>query len=94
MRPDEELIQVRQMLLKNIGMSLKDYRKRNRPFKMAIKRQIVHWILSNEKFSNEQIAEDCNRDRCTIIYSSAHIRELIRVKDKYVINLINKANGK
>lgn len=58
----------------------------------AMYRQVLIWFLHYEGVTHQGIHEMTGRNRSTVIYSVRLIDDLIDVKDKETINLIDKIN--
>ncbi|MDD3079112.1 MAG: helix-turn-helix domain-containing protein [Paludibacter sp.] len=55
-------------------------------------RQIMMYVMSQEGLSAKSIGRLTHRDRTTVLYSLRRVQELIDVKDKFTIRVIDKLN--
>ena len=81
------------------GVTIEQIKSKSRKREIVIARQIIQFMIaekykeSNVEINHKLIGEKVNRDRTGVYYSISQVEGAIKVRDRYVMDIINKYHG-
>lgn len=81
------------------GIEREQILSKSRKRELVVARQITQWLIAMEyhkskiPVNHNQIGQVINRDRTGVYHSITTIDNLIKVRDRYVLDILNKYHG-
>ena len=81
------------------GVTIEQIKSKSRKREIVIARQIIQWMIAEKykeskvEINHKLIGEKVNRDRTGVYYSISQVEGAIKVRDRYVLDIINKYHG-